>query len=181
MMRSVLPLGAFTLLVIVFLVSLRSGRAPNLIESPLIGKPAPEFELQTLRDPERTFSRSDLLGQVSLVNVWATWCVECRHEHEFLMEISRSGLLPIYGLNWKNDRGEALRWLEVLGDPYLVTGFDDTGRVGIDWGVYGAPETFLVGPDGQVLYKRIGALNEGVWRHEILPLIQQAQVAGVQQ
>jgi cytochrome c biogenesis protein CcmG/thiol:disulfide interchange protein DsbE len=109
---------------------------------------------------------------MALVNVWATWCGGCRQEHGFLMQLARSGAIPIYGINWRDNRPEALRWLEQLGDPYEFSAFDADGRVGIDWGVYGAPETFLVSPEGIVLHKHLGPLNAAIWQEDFVPLIE---------
>ena len=144
---------------------------PTYIPSPLLGKPAPVYELPRLMDPASTTGTKDLLGQVSLVNVWATWCPGCRQEHPFLVELAREGFVPIYGVNWRDDRIAALQWLSTLGNPYEATAFDADGGVAIDWGVYGAPETFLVGPDGTVLYKHIAPLTRRVWEAEFLPRI----------
>lgn len=144
---------------------------PNYIPSPLLGNPAPQYELPTLRDPATTTGTKDLLGQVSLVNVWATWCVGCRQEHPFLVELARQDIVPIYGVNWRDERIAALQWLNSLGDPYVASAFDDDGGVAIDWGVYGAPETFLVDAQGHVLYKHIAPLTPAVWEREFLPRI----------
>ena len=147
------------------------GLNPNYIPSPLLGKPAPVYELPTLVDPGKTTGTDDLLGQVSLVNIWATWCVGCRQEHPFLVELARQNILPIYGVNWRDDRASALDWLATLGDPYVASAFDSDGSVAIDWGVYGAPETFLVDRDGTVLYKHIAPMNRSVWESEFMPRI----------
>ncbi|MGD2166692.1 MAG: DsbE family thiol:disulfide interchange protein [Gammaproteobacteria bacterium] len=144
---------------------------PTYIPSPLLGKPAPVYELPTLTDPAATTGTRDLLGQVSLVNVWATWCPGCRQEHPFLVELARQDIVPIYGVNWRDDRIAALQWLNTLGNPYVASAFDLDGSVAIDWGVYGAPETFLVAPDGTVLYKHIAPLTPVVWEREFLPRI----------
>jgi cytochrome c biogenesis protein CcmG/thiol:disulfide interchange protein DsbE len=146
---------------------------PGYIPSPFIGKPAPEFSLPSLRDSDTTVSTSSMRGQVALFNVWATWCVGCRQEHGFLNELAKSGGVPIYGLNWRDDRSAALRWLDTLGDPYVVSAFDAEGDVAIDWGVYGAPETFLVDRDGTVLHKHIAPLTPEVWRTQFLPIIEE--------
>lgn len=169
MWRFLLPLGMFALLVAVFAIGL--GRDPALVPSPLIGKPAPEFSLPRLDDPSQTFSRADLLGKVSLVNVWGTWCAGCRQEHDVLLTLAKDSGIPIYGINWKDDEDLARQWLVQLGNPYAAVGVDADGRVAIDWGVYGAPETFLVGPQGNVLYKHIAPITLEVWREEFLPRI----------
>ena len=146
---------------------------PRLVPSPLIGKAAPAFSLATLKDPSVTLSESDLKGEVSLLNVWATWCGACRAEHPVLVRLSQSGAVPIYGLNYKDQRPEALRWLEQFGDPYRANAFDADGRVGIDWGVYGAPETFVIDKQGVIRHKHVGPLTQDVLRQEILPLVEQ--------
>ena len=173
MTRFVAPVVVFGLLVAVFWLGL--GRDPGYVPSPLIGKPAPEFSLPRLHDPERRLTTNDLRGQVSLLNVWATWCVGCREEHATLIEIANSGEVPIYGLNWKDDRALALQWLDRLGDPYFATAVDADGRVAIDWGVYGAPETFLLDRDGTVLYKHIAPLTMEIWNRDFLPRIRAAR------
>lgn len=146
---------------------------PAYIPSPLIGKRAPEYSLPTLKDPLQNVGSEDLLGKVSLVNVWATWCVGCRQEHGFLVELANANIVPIYGVNWRDDRRTALDWLSTLGDPYVASAFDSDGAVAIDWGVYGAPETFLVDRDGTVLYKHIAPLNLAVWESEFMPRIRE--------
>ena len=170
MWRYLLPAVVFAALLAFFVKGLNLN--PSYVPSPLIGKPLPAFTLPTLKDPETQVSDQDILGQVSLVNVWATWCVGCRQEHGFLVELARRGEVPIYGLNWKDDRAAALKWLTDLGDPYQFSGFDAEGRVAIDWGVYGAPETFLVGADGEVLYKHLSPMTAQVWESEFLPRIE---------
>ncbi|MFO7287321.1 MAG: DsbE family thiol:disulfide interchange protein [Gammaproteobacteria bacterium] len=144
---------------------------PGSLESPLVGRPAPEFSLPSLEDPLREVGSDDFAGQVALLNVWATWCVGCRQEHPYLLELARTSGIPIYGLNWKDDRAAALEWLARLGDPYVASAFDSEGDVAIDWGVYGAPETFLIGRDGTVLHKHIGPLMPEIWRRDFLPKI----------
>lgn len=173
MLRYLIPVVVFAVLVGFFWVGL--GLNPGEIPSPLIGKPAPIFELPRLRDPEQSLNNADMQGQVSLLNVWATWCFACRQEHPILNEIAESGVVPIFGLNLRDQRPAALRWLEQLGDPYAATGFDGDGAAALDWGVYGAPETFLVDADGTILYKHIAPITHGVWRDELLPRIQAAQ------
>ena len=144
---------------------------PGYIPSPLVGQPAPEFSLPGLEDPERQVGSDDFAGQVALLNVWATWCVGCRQEHAYLLELSRTSGIPIYGLNWKDDRNAALGWLSTLGNPYVATAYDPLGDVAIDWGVYGAPETFLIGRDGTVLHKHIAPLTREIWQRDFLPKI----------
>jgi cytochrome c biogenesis protein CcmG/thiol:disulfide interchange protein DsbE len=146
---------------------------PRIIESALIGKQAPEFSLPNLEIPTETIATQDLSGQYSLLNVWATWCVECRREHGFLLDLKASGM-PIYGLNWKDDPDAAIEWLDVLGDPYIASAVDESGDVGIDYGVYGAPETFLIGPDGTILEKYLGPLSPVIWESRFVPLMEAA-------
>lgn len=167
MSRFLLPLGAFVILIAIFMVGLT--KDPRQLPSPFIDEPAPTFTLPSLTNPEETVSSDDYAGQYALVNVWATWCVGCREEHEFLMELSRSQSVPIYGINWRDGRPKALEWLRALGDPYVASGFDEDGRVGIDWGVYGAPETFLVSDDGVVLHKHLGPLDAAAWERDFVP------------
>jgi len=176
MLRFVAPLVVFGLMVVVFWLGL--GRDPSVVPSPLIGKPAPAFSLPLLDNPDHTLSDADLRGQVSLVNVWGTWCVGCRQEHDTLLAIAESGEVPIYGLNWKDDSLQARAWLQRLGDPYAATGVDADGRVAIDWGVYGAPETFLIAADGTVVYKHIAPLSLDIWQREFLPRIRELKAGG---
>ena len=150
---------------------------PREVPSPLIGQAAPQFTLPALHTPEMTIGPQDMRGKVWMLNVWASWCVACRAEHPLLVQLARSGAIPIYGINWRDNRPEAIRWLEALGDPYLASAYDADGRVGIDWGVYGAPETFLVDPEGTVIYKHLGPLNERIWQREFVARMNQLEVA----
>ena len=172
MIRFIAPLFAFGLLVLIFIKGLDPDRNLNELPSPFLGKEAPQFDLPRVRAPEERLASADYEGEVVLVNFWATWCVGCRQEHDFLMEIARSGVIPIYGIDWRDQRAPALEWLNVLGDPYVASGFDEDATTGIDWGVYGAPETFLIGKDGTVLYKHLGPLSRQTWEAEFLPLIE---------
>jgi cytochrome c biogenesis protein CcmG/thiol:disulfide interchange protein DsbE len=167
--KFLIPGLLFLVLVAFFVVGLQ--KDPRMIPSPLIGKPAPEFKLEDLKDPALSVATSDFKGRMYLFNVWGTWCGGCRQEHETLLTIARSNVVPIVGLNWKDDRGLAQRWLSQLGNPYETVAFDPEGQVAIDWGVYGAPETFLVAADGTILHKRIGAMDMMIWQQEFLPLI----------
>lgn len=171
--RYLLPLLFF--LAVAGLLFKGLGLNPRLVESPLIDKPVPAFSLPRLREPQALFSQADLQGQVSLLNVWATWCVACRSEHPVLMELERSGLVPVYGLNYKDDRTTAIAWLGRIGDPYAANAFDADGRVGIDWGVYGTPETFVIDRRGVIRYKHIGPLTREAVRETIIPLVRQLQ------
>jgi cytochrome c biogenesis protein CcmG/thiol:disulfide interchange protein DsbE len=173
MWRYLLPIVMFGALVAIFARGLQLD--PSYVPSPLIGKPVPEFTLPTLVDANRNLSDKDLLGNVSLVNVWATWCVGCRQEHGYLVELSRQTQVPIYGLNWKDDSDKAREWLQQLGNPYVASAVDLEGRVAIDFGVYGAPETFLIDANGTVLYKHLSPLTPEVWQQEFLPRIAQAK------
>tara|TARA_B110000116_G_scaffold226122_1_gene206414 strand:- start:171 stop:725 length:555 start_codon:yes stop_codon:yes gene_type:complete len=169
MWRYLMPIGIFLVLG-AFLVKGLSLN-PRYVPSPLLGKPAPEFELPRLKDPNSKLGNIDFEGQMALLNVWATWCVGCRQEHSFLVELSQENNIPIYGLNWKDDRDAALNWLSSLGDPYVGSAFDEIGDTAIDWGVYGAPETFLLASDGTVLYKHIAPLTREIWTSEFVPRI----------
>ncbi len=171
MTRFAIPLVLFILLVAFLAVGLHHD--PHEVPSPLINKAAPAFQLPQLRDPAKTFSAQDMRGKVWLLNVWASWCVTCRDEHPLLLHYARSGVLPIYGLNYKDKREDALAWLGELGDPYVVSVSDLDGRVGIDYGVYGAPETYLIDRDGVIRFKQIGPVTPDVWQQTILPLAQQ--------
>jgi cytochrome c biogenesis protein CcmG/thiol:disulfide interchange protein DsbE len=169
MSRYLAPLIMIAIMFPIFIVGL--SRDPTEVPSPLLNKRAPEFELPSLKDPARTIGSADYAGQMALINVWATWCVGCRQEHDYLLKLASETDIPIYGLNWRDDRGDALAWLQQLGDPYVASAFDEDARVGIDWGVYGAPETFLISSDGIVLYKHISPLTEAVWLREFQPII----------
>lgn len=174
MLRFAIPLVVLLVIGVFFAFGLRLD--PSYVPSPLLGKPMPAFDLPSLTDPDAAIGSKDLAGKVALVNVWGTWCVECRHEHGFLVELARAGM-PIYGLNLRDDRASALSWLATLGNPYVESGFDPEGIAAVDWGVTAAPETFLIGPDGTVLFKHISPLTPQVWRRDFLPLIEQ-QCAG---
>lgn len=174
MIRYLLPLGIFVALVALLAVGL--GLNPREVPSPLVGKPVPEFTLPQLREPAKTLSRTDLTGRPVLLNAWATWCVECRREHPVLVAIARQGNVPVYGLNYKDQRPDALQWLERLGDPYVASGFDGDGRVGIDLGVYGLPETFLIDANGTIVHKHIGPISTEIWERDFVPVI--ARLAG---
>lgn len=144
---------------------------PREIPSPLIGKPVPVFELAPVKGRALGLSNTVLQGEVSLVNVFASWCTACREEHPLLMELSRSGTVPIHGLNYKDKPLDAEKWLNELGDPYTRTGADLDGRVGIEWGVYGVPETFVIDRQGRIAYKHIGPITAKALREKITPLI----------
>ncbi len=173
MFKFVIPLVVFALLGLFLFVGLQ--RNPAYVPSPLIGKPAPAFALPSLQDAAYAVDSRELLGRPWVLNVWGTWCGGCREEHSTLLEIARSRAVPLVGLNWKDDNAAAQEWLRTLGNPYAVVAEDADGRVAIDWGVYGAPETFLIGPDGNVLFKHIAPMTMEIWNTEFLPRIQAAK------
>jgi cytochrome c biogenesis protein CcmG, thiol:disulfide interchange protein DsbE len=172
MLKYLVPIGLFAVLVGFLYYGL--GRDKQTLPSPFIGKPAPVFELPRLDDPSKTFSNRELAGKAYVLNIWGTWCPGCRVEHGALMEIARRGEVPLIGVDWNDDRERAVSWLQQLGNPYAVNAFDGEGRVAIDWGAYGAPETFLVGADGKVLKKLAGPMTMEIWEQEFVPLLQQA-------
>ena len=169
MSRYLIPLAIFIVLVVFLAIGL--GHDPHEVPSPLINKPAPAFQLPQLHDPTRTFSAQEMRGKVWLLNVWASWCFSCREEHPFLIEYARSSAVPIYGLDLKDKREDALSWLSELGNPYVLSASDTDGRVSIDYGVYGAPETYLIDRDGIIRFKQIGPITPDVWQKTILPLV----------
>jgi cytochrome c biogenesis protein CcmG, thiol:disulfide interchange protein DsbE len=178
MNRFIVPIVAFALLVVVLAIGIRHAPEKGAIPSALLGKPAPSFALPNLTDPAHTVRSSDLKGRWYLFNVWGTWCFECRAEHQTLLEVRQAGVVPLIGLDWKDDETEARTWLEQLGNPYEAVAVDHGGRTAIDWGVYGAPETFLVNPQGLVVYKLVGPLTREVWAREILPRVSRQSAAG---
>jgi cytochrome c biogenesis protein CcmG, thiol:disulfide interchange protein DsbE len=165
-----LPLGVLAALMVVFFIGL--GLNPRLLPSPLIDQPAPAFTLAKLRNPEQLINQSDMEGQVSLLNIWATWCVSCRHEHPVLMEIAASNIVPIYGLFYKDEPNKGIAWLKEYGDPYVANAVDLDGKVAIDWGLYGAPETFIIDKDGIIRYKHVGPISWEQWQNILLPKIE---------
>lgn len=169
MIRKFVPLLIFLTLVIFLGIGLT--RDPHLVPSPLIDKPIPEFSLPRLADADQHLASSDLRGKVTMLNVWASWCVACRSEHPVLVDLAKKNLVAIYGLNYKDNREDALHWLEYYGNPYLESAHDIDGKVGIDFGVYGVPETFIVDKQGIIRYKQIGPITEDVLKETILPLI----------
>ncbi len=172
-LRYLVPLAIFFILVAFLYRGLSLD--PKRVPSPLVGKPMPEFSLPRLKDPATTLSDSDLKGKVSVLNIWATWCVSCRAEHEVLLQLANTGSVDIYGLNYKDERAKAQQWLQQLGDPYVANAFDADGRTGIDWGVYGAPETFIMDKQGMIRHKHIGPLTVDALNSTILPLIEELQ------
>jgi len=171
--KLLLPLVVFVVLVGFLFTGLF--RDPREVPSPLIGKQAPAFTLAQLQDPAKTLGPNDLKGQVWLLNVWASWCVSCRDEHPLLVELGRAKIVPIVGLNYKDEPAAGLKWLAQNGDPYSVSVVDRDGRVGIDWGVYGVPETFVVDKTGAIRYKQIGPITVDALQSKILPLVRELQ------
>lgn len=163
-----LPLAAFTILAAFLGMGLTLN--PRELPSPLIGKPAPDFSLPRLHAAQQLITPAQLRGRVWLLNVWASWCSSCRAEHEQLMALARREALPIYGLDYKDEREAGVAWLARHGNPYVASAFDAEGRAGIDWGVYGVPETFLVDAQGIIRYKHVGPLTRAVIEGQILPL-----------
>jgi cytochrome c biogenesis protein CcmG/thiol:disulfide interchange protein DsbE len=168
MKRVLLPLGVFIVIVVFLAVGL--GLNPREVPSPLIGKAAPRFELPVLQQPDKLFSPDDMRGQVWLLNVWASWCASCRDEHPLLVALARQKELPILGLNYKDKGDDALAWLKRYGNPYRLSIADFDGRTGIDYGVYGVPETYLIDSEGVIRYKQIGPLTAQTLEGKILPL-----------
>jgi cytochrome c biogenesis protein CcmG/thiol:disulfide interchange protein DsbE len=163
------PLIGFAALVAAF--AARLGSDPNIVPSPLIGRPVPEFNLPPVKGRLLGLASANLKGEVSLVNVFASWCVACREEHPVLMRLKADGVIAIHGLNYKDRPDDAAKWLDTMGDPYARTGADLDGRVGIDWGVYGVPETFVVDAEGRIALKQIGAVTPEILEKTILPLV----------
>ena len=152
-------------------------RDPGIIPSTMIGKLVPEFVLPPVQGRELGLSSSDLHGEVSLVNVFASWCTACRQEHPLFMDLAQQGKVPVHGLNYKDQPADAAAWLDTLGDPYSRTGADLNGRVAIEWGVYGVPETYVVGADGRIIYKHVGPVSESILKETVLPLVHRLQGA----
>ena len=173
MKKKLIPLGIFVVLVVFLAIGLT--RDPHEIPSPLIGKAAPMFNAPLLQTPEQQFSAKDMLGQVWLLNTWASWCVACRQEHPILMEFAKTRTLPIIGLDYKDKDSEGLKWLARFGNPYDQAITDKDGRIGIDFGVYGVPESFLIDKAGVIRYKQIGPVTEEALRDKIVPLIRELQ------
>ena len=171
-----LPLVVFVGIAVFLAIGLTHD--PREVPSPLIGKPVPAFSLPPVEGRQLGLSSGDLKGNVSLVNVFASWCVACRDEHPVLMQIKREGAVTLHGLNYKDAPADAARWLDERGDPYTRTGADIDGRVAIDWGVYGAPETFLIDSSGKVLFKHIAPITIEIWERDFVPLIRAAKGEG---
>ena len=170
-LKFLLPLLLFGALAVLLAVGL--GRDPKEVPSPLIGKPAPAFALTRLDDAQAVIKRDDLLGRVWMLNVWASWCVACRQEHPLLVDFARRKTVALFGLNYKDQRADGQRWLAQFGNPYDASLVDADGKVGIDFGVYGVPETFLIDKQGVVRFKHIGPITPEVLRERIEPLLKQ--------
>jgi len=175
MKRYLLPLAVF--LVLAGFLAVGLNRDPHEIPSPLVDKPAPAFNLPRLDDPVQMIATQDLRGQVWLLNVWASWCVACRQEHPLLVELARTGALKVYGLNYKDKREDALGLLRKSGDPYVKSVSDTEGLVGIDYGVYGVPETFVIDKQGVIRYKQIGPITAEALRDTLLPLVKKLEAS----
>lgn len=173
MARFLVPLAIFVVIAGFLYVGL--GLNPREVPSPLVGKAAPAFQLAQLHEPTKTFTREDMAGKVWLLNVWASWCVSCRVEHPVLVDLARSKAVPILGLNYKDRRDEALAWLKQFGDPYTLSIVDGDGRVGIDYGVYGVPETFVIDKAGVIRHKHIGPVTPETLQGKILPLVRELE------
>lgn len=171
MKRYILPLGGFLILLIFLGVGLRL--KPQEIPSPLIGKHVPVFSLPQVEDAGRSFSSKDMEGKVWVLNVWASWCAPCRAEHPVLLEFSRLSAAPVVGLNYNDVRGDSQKWLKEFGNPYQVSVFDGDGKTGIEFGVYGVPETFVIDKHGQIRLKLTGPLTSELVREKLLPIIRE--------
>ena len=171
MKRYLVPLGIFVVLVIFLAIGLQ--RNPQEIPSPFIGKPAPAFTLTQLENANKNFSPQDMQGKVWLLNVWASWCAPCRAELPELLEFSKQGVAPLVGLNYTDVREDGNKWLSQFGNPYQLSVFDGDGRVGIDYGVYGVPETFIIDKQGVIRMKHVGPVTADVIKEKFLPLIKE--------
>jgi len=173
MNRFLIPLGIFVVVVGFLAVGLTLN--PRELPSPLVGRPAPDFSLPQLQDQGKMISSNDLKGKVWLLNFWASWCGGCKEEHPVLIHLAQSGAVPIYGMDYKDQRNEALTWLREWGNPYQVVAVDESGRVGINYGVYGVPETYVMDKAGVIRYKQIGPLRDDILQGKILPLVRELQ------
>jgi cytochrome c biogenesis protein CcmG/thiol:disulfide interchange protein DsbE len=172
-LKFAIPLALFVALVAFFAVGLT--RDPREVPSPFIGKPAPAFRLEQLHEAQRVFTPGDMKGRVWLLNVWASWCVSCRVEHPLLVELAKRNVVPIVGLDYKDAREDGQQWLARFGNPYVLSAFDVEGRVGIDYGVYGVPETFVIDKEGVIRHKQIGPITPESLENTLLPLIRRLQ------
>ena len=173
MNRFLIPFGIFVVVVGFLAVGLTLN--PRELPSPLVGKAAPDFSLPQLHDPGKVIASNDLKGKVWLLNFWASWCGGCKEEHPVLIHLAQSGAVPIYGMDYKDQREEALTWLREWGNPYPVVAVDESGRTGINYGVYGVPETYVIDKAGVIRYKQIGPLREDILEAKILPLVRELQ------
>jgi len=175
MKRFLIPLGLFLVLAVFLAIGL--SRDPRELPSPLVGRPAPMFTLPRLAatGAASNFSPTDMKGQVWLLNVWASWCVSCRVEHPVLVALAKQGVVPVIGLDYKDAPADGLRWLAQHGDPYMLSAVDRDGRVGIDYGVYGVPETYVIDKAGTIRFKQIGPISDEVLASTILPLVKELQ------
>lgn len=171
LIKFIVPLAIFIALVAFFAIGLT--RDPREVPSPFIGKAAPSFKLEQLHDEKLAFTPEEMKGKVWLLNVWASWCVACQAEHPLLVDMSKKKIVPIVGLNYKDKREDGVRWLKRYGDPYVLSAYDFQGQVGIDYGVYGVPETFLIDKQGVIRYKQIGPITPEALEKKILPLIKE--------
>lgn len=169
--KFLIPLILFLVLLVFLAIGLN--RDPHEVPSPLIGKAAPAFEVAQLAEPNKTFSPASMKGQVWVLNVWASWCVACREEHPVLVELAKSQIAPLIGLDYKDKREDALAMLARQGNPYLLSAFDANGRVGIDYGVYGVPETYIIDQAGVIRFKHIGPLTVDILNQKIYPFIKE--------
>jgi cytochrome c biogenesis protein CcmG/thiol:disulfide interchange protein DsbE len=172
-LKFAIPLAVFVLLAAFFGLGLTHD--PRELPSPFIGKPAPAFKLEQLHNAKLAFAPEDMKGKVWLLNVWASWCVSCRIEHPLLVEMSKRMRVPIVGLNYKDRREDGVDWLARFGNPYTLSAWDIDGRVGIDYGVYGAPETYLIDKQGVIRYKHVGPMTPEVLEKDVLPLVRKLE------
>lgn len=173
MMRFILPFVVFLIMAAFMYVGL--GLNPHEVPSPLVGKTAPAFTLPQLHEPAKQFSPQDMKGKVWLFNVWASWCTACENEHPVFLELSRQNLVPIYGMDYKDKREDGEAWLRKHGNPYALVVSDAEGRVGIDYGVYGVPETYVIDKQGVIQHKHIGAVTPEILDEKIIPLVKELQ------
>ncbi len=169
MMRFILPFVVFVVLAVFLFIGLTLN--PREVPSPLVGKPAPAFSLPLLHDSGKQFSPQEMKGKVWLFNVWASWCAACEAEHPVLMELARLNIVPIYGMDYKDKPEAAKKWLERRGNPYVLNVSDTEGRIGMDYGVYGVPETYVIDKQGIIQYKQIGPVTVENLKEKILPLV----------
>lgn len=175
---ALVPLVAFALSV---LFGWGLFRGSDDLPSALLGKPVPDFTLPPVLGREEGLSTLDLIGHVSLVNVFASWCVPCRAEHPLFMDLSTTGEVPLYGINYKDPPIQARAWLDELGDPYDRIGADVNGRAGIEWGVYGVPETFVIAPDGTIAYRHVGPITQAILQQTLLPIVRDLKTQSAQE